>query len=329
MNLLVVCEGTSTAPVTGNDVSGRPLVIAHRGSSGALPEHSLAAYQLAIDQGADYVECDICITKDLQLICLHESWLDGVTDAATVFENHTKPSHYIPRHGVYVTDHFSFDFTLDELRQLRLRQRRASRDPRHNGCFTIPTFDEYIDVVKLSNRTVGIYPEVKDPLLVNGLDIMRSANTTLEELVVEALARHGYTNRDHTCQVQSFNTASLRVIANLTDVRLIQLVKAAAPTTQQLRDWAPHIHGIGIAKELLTTLDSDGHIVGETGVVTEAHSAGLVVHVFTFRNDGDIAWNFQHDPYAEFEYFIHDLHIDGLFTDFPNTLTRFLACRHG
>ena len=158
---------------------------------------------------------------------------------------------------------------------------------------------------------------------------MRSANTTLEQLVVEALARHGYTRQDHPCQVQSFNTASLRRIASLTDARLIQLVKATAPTMQQLRDWAPHIYGIGIAKELLTTLDSDGHIVGETGVVAKAHSAGLAVHVSTFRNDGDIAWNFQHDPYAEFEYFIHDLHIDGLFIDFPSTLTRFLACRHG
>ena len=327
--LLVFCDGTATPPMTGKEVSSRPLVIGHRGSSGVLPEHSLAAYQLAIEQGADYVECDICITKDLQLICLHESWLDSVTDAAKVFANHTKTTNYIPRHDVYVTDHFSFDFTVDELRQLRLRQRRASRDPKHNGCFTIPTFDEYIAVVKSSNRTVGIYPEVKDPRLVNGLEIMRSANTTLEQLLAAALARHGYTQQDHPCQIQSFNTASLRLIANHTGVRLIQLVEAAVPTMQQLQDWAPHIHGIGIAKSLLTTLDSDGHIVGETGAVEKAHSAGLAVHAFPFRNDGDLAWNFHHDPYAEFEYFIHDLHIDGLFTDFPNTLTRFLACGRG
>ena len=309
--------------------AGQPLVIGHRGSSGVLPEHSLPAYRLAIEQGANYIECDICVTRDLHLICLHESWLGTVTDSERVFMNRSKPTHYISLHDINVTDHFSFDFTLKELRQLRLRQRRSSRDPTYNGRFTIPTFDEYVALVQSANRTVGIYPELKDPDLVNGRDVVRSANTSLEDLLATALARHGYTQPTHACMVQSFKTASLRRFARFNRVRLMRLVKTTEPTLMQLRHWAQLVYGIGIAKDLLTKVDAGGHIEGETGVVARAHSAGLVVHVYTFRNDDTLPWNFQQDPYVEFRYFIDNLHIDGLFADFPATLTRFLACRRG
>ena len=327
--VLAVCGEASTPGVSVETGAGRPLVIGHRGSSGVLPEHSLAAYRLAIEQGADYVECDVCVTRDLQLICLHESWLGAVTDSERVFKNRSKSTYYIPQRDINITDHFSVDFTLKELRQLRLRQRRSDRDPAYNGRFTIPTFDEYLAVVKSANRLVGIYPELKDPDFVNGLDVVRSAKTSFEKLVAAALARHGYTQPDHACLLQSFNTAALHRVARLTRVRLIQLVKLTEPTLPQLRDWARLVYGIGIWKNLLTKVDTSGNIVGETGTVSRAHSAGLAVHVFTFRNDQKLAWNFQQDPYEEFRYFIDDLHIDGLFVDFPATLTRFLARRGG
>ena len=319
---VVAMPGASTE--TG---AGRPLVIGHRGSSGVLPEHSLAAYRLAIEQGADYIECDVCVTRDLQLICLHESWLGTVTDSERVFKNRRKSTHYIPNSIINVTDHFSFDFTLKELRQLRLRQRRSYRDPTYNGRFIIPTFDEYVAVAKSACRPVGIYPEMKDPEVVNGLDVVRSAKTSFEKLMAAALARNGYTRPEHACLLQSYNTATLRRVARLTRVRLVQLVYYTEPTMQELREWARLVYGIGIWKNLLTKVDAGGHIVGETGAVAKAHSAGLAVHVYTFRNDQKLAWNFQQDPYEEFRYFIDDLHIDGLFVDFPATLTRFLARR--
>ncbi|KAI0209620.1 Glycerophosphodiester phosphodiesterase GDPD5 [Lamellibrachia satsuma] len=321
-------EGVVAAPGASTETgAGRPLVIGHRGSSGVLPEHSLAAYRLAIEQGADYIECDVCVTRDLQLICLHESWLGTVTDSERVFKNRRKSTHYIPNSIINVTDHFSFDFTLKELRQLRLRQRRSYRDPTYNGRFIIPTFDEYVAVAKSACRPVGIYPEMKDPEVVNGLDVVRSAKTSFEKLMAAALARNGYTRPEHACLLQSYNTATLRRVARLTRVRLVQLVYYTEPTMQELRDWARFVYGIGIWKNLLTKVDAGGHIVGETGAVAKAHSAGLAVHVYTFRNDQKLAWNFQQDPYEEFKYFIDDLHVDGLFVDFPATLTRFLARR--
>ena len=331
--LLVVCVFVSV--VTGEAIwpgvpagdKRRPLVIGHRGSSGLLPEHSLPAYRLAIEQGADYIECDICVTKDLKLVCLHESWLGSVTDSERVFVDRQKSTHYIPLHNINVTDHFSFDFTLHELRRLRLRQRRSYRDPAYNGRFTIPTFDEFVALAKSANRTVGIYPEIKDPALVNGQDVMRAANTTLEELIAASLTRHGYTEPHDACLLQSFWLSSLRRVSRLIRVRLIILVKLAEPTPRELRDWARLVHGIGIAKDLLTTADADGRVVNETGVVARLHSAGLVVHVYTFLNDETLPWNFEQDPYVELSYYIDVLRIDGLFTDFPATLVRFLDRR--
>ena len=311
--------------------TGRPLVIGHRGSSGVLPEHSLPAYRLAIEQGADYIECDICVTKDLQLVCLHDSWLSVVTDSERVFVDRPKPTHYILLYDISVTDHFTFDFTLQELRQLRLRQRWSYRDQTHNGRFTIPTFDEFVELIKSANRTVGIYPELKDTDLLNSQDILRAANTTLEELVAASLTRHGYTHAHHACMMQSFSTPTLRRFASFNGVRLVRLTKGMVPTLQQLRDWAELAYGIGIAKDLLTTKDADGKITGETGVVARAHSVGLVVYVATFRNDEKLPLNFRQDPHEEFAYYIDHLHIDGLSVDFPATLSRFLACRerHG
>ena len=322
-----VVHGEANTPGVSVGDTRRPLVIGHRGSSGVLPEHSLAAYRLAIEQGADYIECDICVTKDLQLVCLHESWLGSVTDSDRVFVDRPKPTHYILLHDINVTDHFTFDFTLQELRRLRLRQRRSYRDPAYNGRFNIPTFDEFVALVKSANRTVGIYPELKDPDLVNGQDVLRAANTTLEELVAASLTRHGYTQPHHACMVQSFRTPTLRRFTSLNGVRLIRLTKTMEPTLQQLRDWAELAYGIGIAKDLLTTIDADGNIAGETGVVARAHSVGLVVHVFTFRNDEKLPWNFHQDANEELAYYIDQLHIDGLFADFPVTLSRFFACR--
>ena len=317
----------ASTPGVSASGTGRPLVIGHRGSSGVLPEHSLPAYRLAVEQGADYIECDISVTKDLQLVCLHDSWLGVVTDSERVFVDQPKPTHYNLMYDVNVTDHFSFDFTLQELRRLRLRQRWSYRDQTYNGRFTISTFDEFVEIVKSANRTVGIYPELRDTDLLNSQDIMRAANTTLEELVAASLTRHGYTQPHHACMMQSFSTRTLRRFASFNGVRLVRLTKGVVPTLQQLRDWAELAYGIGIAKDLLTTTDADGKIAGVTGVVARAHSVGLVVNVATFRNDEKLPWNFHQDPHEEFAYYIDHLHVDGLSVDFPATLSRFLACR--
>ncbi len=149
----------------GDEHPRHPLVIAHRGASGVFPEHSTVAYRQAITDGADFIECDVMVTRDLHLVCLHDLVLDLVTNVADVYPPSRKQTRYDPDEQKNVTGYYVFDFTREELKALRLRQRRATRDSRYNGVYQIPTFDEFLDIAKESSRSVGIYPELKAPNL--------------------------------------------------------------------------------------------------------------------------------------------------------------------
>jgi len=201
-----------------------PLVIGHRGASGTLPEHTIESYTLAIAQGANYIEPDVVMTSDRQLIARHEPLLDGTTDVATRFPANRRSTRMLD--GVSTTAYFANDFTLAEIRTLRAVQPNASRDQQYNGLYAIPTLDEVIALARSEStrlgRTIGIYPEIKHSTFMAGIF---GANA-FEDLLLAKL--HGtYGNRaDVPVFIQSFEVANLQYLNTQTSIRLIQLVDA-------------------------------------------------------------------------------------------------------
>ncbi len=201
-----------------------PLVIGHRGGgSGYLPEHTLEAYALGIELGADFVEPDLVATKDGHLIARHEPDLKDTTNVASLaqFANRRRT---VMLDGIATEGFWASDFTLAEIKQLRAVQPVGARSQAVNGQFQIPTFEEVIDLVKRKSheqgRTIGIYPETKHPTYHQQLGL------ALEDRLLRALTRAGWNHRHAPVFIQSFETANLRYLRSRTQVRLVQLVDA-------------------------------------------------------------------------------------------------------
>jgi len=310
------------------------LIIAHRGASGERPEHTLLAYQRAIDQGADFIEPDLVPTKDGFLVARHENDIAETTDVADhpefALRKTTKTID-----GLATTGWFTEDFTLAELRTLRARERlpklRAANTA-FDGKAQIPTFDEIIALAKRATRetgrTIGIYPETKHP------SYFASIGLPLEPRLLATLKAAGWDRADAPVFIQSFEVDNLKALHSQTRVRLIQLMKfAGAPadhaapsyqamaTPDGLRAVAAYAYGIGPERPLI--LPPDGTA---TNLVTEAHAAGLKVHPWTFRAENFFlppALRIGTDPaahgdlQAEISLFLQ-LGVDGFFTDFPH-----------
>ena len=204
-------------------VAPLPLVIGHRGASGYLPEHTLAAYELAIIQGADFIEPDLVSTKDGVLIARHEVNITETTDVAS------RPE-FLPRRttkvidGITETGWFADDFTLAEIKTLHARQRLAFRPQQFNALYRVPTFIEVIALAKKwshrTGRTIGVYPETKHPTYHKSRDL------ALEERLVKVLDAAGWNRRNAPVYIQSFEVGNLRKLNALTRVRLVQLIDA-------------------------------------------------------------------------------------------------------
>jgi glycerophosphoryl diester phosphodiesterase len=322
-----------------------PMVIAHRGASAYRPEHTLAAYRLAIQMGAEYIEPDLVSTKDGFLVARHENEISGTTDVAN------RPEFADRRttktiDGRVVTGWFTEDFTLAELRRLRAVERLPDVRPdntRYDGQFQVPTFEEVLELARTESkrrgRTIGVYPETKHPSYFDSIGL------SLEEPLVRALKRHGLDRRTAPVFVQSFETANLRDLDEMTKAPLVQLadasgapydkVTAGDPTTyremvtpQGLREIAGYADGLGANKFLIIPRDPATGAAGQpTDVVQDAHAAGLIVHVWTMRDENQfMAKNFwrgedpnaKGDARAEIQAFL-DEGVDGFFTDFPDT----------
>ena len=218
----------------------RPFVIAHRGASGYVPEHTLAGYFIAIQQGADYVEPDLVITRDGALVVRHENEIGGTTDVGSHPEFAARRTTKVVD-GESMTGWFTEDFTLAELRTLRARERlpqlRAA-NTRYDGAFAIPTFDEVLELVSAADAQravaaraagkpapprIGIYPETKHPSYFAALGLH------FDDRLLEALNRHGYSRRSDPICIQSFEVGNLRTLRRRTDLQLVQLV---APSGQ-------------------------------------------------------------------------------------------------
>jgi glycerophosphoryl diester phosphodiesterase len=325
--------------------TAEPIVIAHRGASGYRPEHTLGAYRLAIQMGADYIEPDLVSTKDGILVARHENEISGTTDVANRPEfADRKTTKTID--GRAVTGWFTEDFTLAELRTLRAVERLPDVRPdntRYDGRFQVPTFDEVLELVRTESRrrgrTIGVYPETKHPTYFDGIGL------SLEEPLVEALQKHGLDRRNAPVFVQSFETANLRDLNEMTNVPLVQLVDASGgpydmvasgtPTTyrqmvtpQGLQEIAAYADGLGANKFLVIPRDPVTGAAGEpTAVVDDSHAAGLTVHVWTMRDENQFMakdfWrgddpNAKGDAAAEIHAFL-DEGVDGFFTDYPDT----------
>jgi len=317
--------------VTGSDGrDGRPSVIAHRGASGERPEHTLEAYRLAIEQGADFVEPDLVATKDGVLVCRHENEISGTTDVGGRPELASRRTTKTVD-GAAVTGWFTEDFTLAELKTLRARERLPElRGTAFDGRFEVPTFEEVLDLVASANarperrgRPVGVYPETKHPSYFEALGL------PLEKPLLEALRRHGLDRADARVFIQSFEAGSLRRLAQITRVPLIQLIDVDGPSDlvrpEGLRDIAAYARGIGVHKSLVLPRDGADRLRPPTSLVRDAHAAGLLVHVWTLRAEnaflpaelrrgtepaarGDMA--------AEATLFLK-AGVDGCFTDHP------------
>ena len=334
----------------------RPFVIAHRGASGYVPEHTLAGYFIAIQQGADYVEPDLVISRDGALIARHENEIGGTTDVASHPEFAArKVTKKID--GESVTGWFTEDFTLAELKTLRARERLPElrkANARYDGEFSIPTFDEVLDLVSAADAQraaiaraaglpppprIGVYPETKHP------SYFASLGLHFDEQMLEALNRHGYSKRNDPICLQSFEVANLKTLRRRTDLPLVQLV---APTGQPfdftlagdkrtyldlmtdagLAEIATYADAIGTHKWMVVQFGPEGR--KDTGLARRARAAGLGIHVWTLRaeneflppelrSSGDAAAH--GDLNAEIRALL-DAGITGFFSDQPDLAVR-------
>jgi glycerophosphoryl diester phosphodiesterase len=331
----------SAAPVTAApaDVAEAPLVepvlIGHRGASGYRPEHTLAAYELAIEQGADYIEPDLVSTKDGVLVARHENEIGGTTDVANHPEFADRRTTKVID-GRPVTGWFTEDFTYRELRTLRAKERLPQVRPdntAYDGQERIPTLDQ---VIKLARREgVGIYPETKHPTYFDSLGL------SLEEPLVAALEKRHWDDADDPVIIQSFEVTNLQQLDRMVDVPLAQLVDASGgPYDRPGTTYASMVTPAGLAQiaSYADGLGSNKFLVlprgatEPTAVVADAHDAGLVVHVWTMRLENqflDTRFRIGTDPNApgdlaaEARAFL-DAGVDGIFSDNPDLVAAVL-----
>ena len=219
---VAVSIGAEAAPLP--TLTGQPpLILGHRGASGYRPEHTIASYQLAIEQGANYIEPDLVITKDGVLIARHEPKITDTTDVKDRPEFANRETTKVID-GVSQTGWFAEDFTLAEIKTLRAVERLPFRDQSYNGMFEIPTLQEVIDLAKQKSaetgREIGIIPETKHPIY------FKSIGLSLEQPLVDTLNMAGYTDASAPVIIQSFEVGNLKELDALTDVRLVQLTDA-------------------------------------------------------------------------------------------------------
>ncbi|EDY52657.1 glycerophosphoryl diester phosphodiesterase [Streptomyces clavuligerus] len=329
----------------------RPTVIAHRGASGYRPEHTIAAYQLALDMGAHVVEQDLVPTRDGHLVCRHENDITGTTDVADRPEFASRRTTKSVD-GERLTGWFTEDFTLAELKTLRTRERIPRVRPKntlYDGRWTIPTFEEVLRWAEREGRRRGrpvwLHVETKHPTYFRRLGL------GLEEPLARLLRRYGRDGRNAAVFLQSFEPSSVRRLSRLVSSPRVVLLSAAGerpwdfveagdPRTvadlvrpDGLRWIASFAQGIGPTLDLVIPKDADGRLGEPTTLVRDAHRAGLILHPYTLRNENTfLPADFRRDhgtgpAAAAGEY--GDVFgayrrylatgIDGIFTDHPDT----------
>jgi glycerophosphoryl diester phosphodiesterase len=332
------------SPALAAAPADRPIVIAHRGASGERPEHTLASYERAIDEGADFIEPDLVVTKDLELVARHENELSGTTDVAKreEFADRKRTKNI---EGQMLTGWFAEDFTLAELRSLRTVERVPAIRPanaRFDGLYQVPTFAEIVSLVRAkeaeTGRTIGLYPELKHPTL-----LLEQAGIDSVDLMVRELKRFGLDKATSPVFIQIFEVRPLQRLNQLVDTPLILLISSeGGPYDEPALRWTDLMTPTGLAG-VARYADGIGPYLGHvihpdgtpTALIAEAHKAGLKVHPWTLRKEnGFLPPELRSPGGPEAEGNWRQLFgaaiasgADGFFTDNPKELVGLLAER--
>ena len=295
------------------------IVIAHRGASGYLPEHTMEAKAMAYAMNADFLEQDLVLSKDNVPIVIHDIHLETVTDVAEKFpERNRKDGRY-----------YVIDFTYEELLQLDVTERFdpntnkavfPGRFPLWKSKFKLHSLQDEIELIqglnKSTGKNIGIYPEIKDP------EFHHKEGKDISKIVLKTLTDYGYVSKKDHCILQCFDPAELKRIRQelKSALFLVQLIEFKKDE-KDLKEYATYADGVGPwYKQLLGEKGNDGNWQ-TSGLVEEAHKLGLVVHAYTFRAD-DLG------EFASFDELLNvgfnTLQLDGIFTDFPDKAVLFL-----
>jgi len=320
------------------DATQERVVIAHRGASGYLPEHTLAAKALAYGMRADYIEQDVVLSKDGIPVILHDIHLDTTTDVASKFPERARDD------GRY----YAIDFTLDEIKTLTVTERfkadsgkqvYPNRFPAELGIFKVPTLEEEIKLIQGLNhstgRDVGIYPEIKDPAF------HREEGQDITKIVISVLEKWGYNNPASNAFVQCFDWVETQRIRNELNYqgKLVQLIgenRWGAPegtdydylkSNDGIAEMAKVVDGIGPwLPQVITGLSANSTAI-MTPTLIAAQRAQLMVHPYTLRADQLPKWAGDMD--VALKAIFEDAGIDGIFTDFPDQVVQYLARNPG
>jgi glycerophosphoryl diester phosphodiesterase len=296
----------------------KKIVIAHRGASGYLPEHTLEAKAMAHAMNTDFIEQDLVLSKDNIPIVIHDIYLDDVTNVAATFPNRKRKDHRF----------YVIDFTFDELKTLQVTERfnpktgeqvYKNRFPKGKGNFKIHSLQEEIELIQGLNtstkKNIGIYPEIKAP------EFHQKEGKNITEIILKVLANYGYKTKKDNCILQCFNAKELERIRKelKSELFLVQLIEHPKQA-KELKHFATYADGIGPwYKQILASKVKDQYSF--TSLVSDAHQLGLKVHPYTFRADA----------LAEFDTFeqmmqtlLIEANVDGVFTDFPDIVINFL-----
>jgi glycerophosphoryl diester phosphodiesterase len=312
--------------LTSQVIAAKPLVIAHRGASGYLPEHTLESVILAYAQGADFIEQDLVVTKDSKIVVLHDIHLETVTDVEQLFPSRKRED------GRY----YVLDFTLAELKTLNIHERQNTLGKQvfpnryqGKGTFQITTFEEQIKMIQQLNRqfnkNTGFYPEIKSPAW------HREQGVDISQLVMAVLRKHELDDADKAIYVQCFDFAETQRLRNDLNakVKLIQLIAEndwlesptdynALKTQAGLKAIAKVAQGIGPWIPQLIDLST----MRPTAFAKQAQAAGLKVHPFTFRKD-ELPDNVNQEQVLQMLF--EAVKVDGLFTDFTDIVVNYLG----
>ncbi|MFY7671872.1 glycerophosphodiester phosphodiesterase [Tenacibaculum sp. MEBiC06402] len=294
------------------------IVVAHRGASGYLPEHTMEAKAMAYAMKPDFIEQDLVLSKDDVPVVIHDIYLDDVTDVAVKFPERKRED----------DRYYVIDFTFDELQSLNVSERfdpktgkqfYPNRFPKGKGSFKLHSLQQEIELIQGLNKStgnnIGIYPEIKNPEFhhQNGKDIAK--------ITLDILSEYGYTSKKDNCIFQCFDAKELeRVRKELkSDLFLIQLIEFPEET-KKLDHFATYADGIGPWYKQIVDKKIDGKWQF-TSLVKNAHQLGLKVHTYTLRADqlGDFSSFEEHVKTLLFE-----ANVDGCFTDFPDKVIEIL-----
>jgi len=300
-----------------------PIVIAHRGASGYLPEHTTESAAMAHAMGAEYIEQDCVLSHDGVPVVMHDITLDDLTDVSAVFPDRKRADGHW----------YVFDFTLGELRQLRVTERRSksrawkdkgTRFPLEQGSFRISTLAEHLQLIQGLNqsrgRTAGVYVEIKDP------QKHREAGLDASAAILRVLTEYGYDSADDPIFLQCFDGDEVqRIRRDLKSPLPLIYLLGKAPSQEQIEKAATYCDGLGVLLTLVVSGKTEDGKPSVTELVRMSHANGLQVHVWTFRTDA--LPDFAETPEQLLEWLTVDSGVDGIFSDQPDFVLKWRSQR--